>query len=356
MKILIVKTSSLGDILHAFPALGYLRKKCPQARIHWALEKSFEGLLRGHPNIDRLHFIDTRKWRKAWGKQETWRELLDSVTSLREQEYDVVFDLQGNIKSGFVTLLARGKQKVGFGRKTVSEWPNLLATKQRFDIPLGLNIRDFLLFPLQKFFEDFSCNTPSQVLLPLSFKEKERLRHFLQEKLPADVPLVMVCPGSTWPNKQLSLDTMLVFLQRVQALTKAFFVFSWGNEKEKEFVQALQLQFVEDSLVAEKQTIPYLQNFMACMDFVISMDSLPLHLCGITSVPSFSIFGPSSAQKYRPQGKEHGGFQASCPYGKRFEKRCPDLRRCETGSCLKSLKGEALFKEFQSWYNIREAK
>ena len=85
---------------------------------------------------------------------------------------------------------------------------------------------------------------------------------------------------------------------------------------------------------------------MASVDMVIAMDSLPLHLAGTTETPTFSIFGASSANKYKPKGKKHLAFQGTCPYKRTFERRCPVLRTCSTGACIRDLHGEELFHYF----------
>jgi heptosyltransferase-1 len=87
---------------------------------------------------------------------------------------------------------------------------------------------------------------------------------------------------------------------------------------------------------------------MKGMDLVISMDSLPLHLAGSLNIPTFGVFGPSSAQKYNPSPSP--AFQAACPYNEVFMKRCPKLRTCPTGACLKNLEGDRLYKTFKEGF------
>jgi len=134
MRILIVKTSSLGDILHAFPILDYLKEHFPKARVDWVVERPFAELICRHPLVRQTLLIDTRAWRKnLWRGREAigaFKRELQQIT------YDWLFDLQGNCKSGLITYLARAKEKVGFGKATVPEWPNLLVTKRRYNPPV----------------------------------------------------------------------------------------------------------------------------------------------------------------------------------------------------------------------------
>ena len=149
MKILIVKSSAFGDIIHAFPCLAFLRERFPEAQIDWVVERRCAELVHRQPLVDRVIEMDSRKWRKnPWKARGEFRAF---VRELRATRYDVLFDLQGNSKSGLVTLLARAKDKVGHGRKTVPEWPNLFATTKRFDPPPKQNVRDDLLYLVQSY-------------------------------------------------------------------------------------------------------------------------------------------------------------------------------------------------------------
>lgn len=333
MKILIVKTSSLGDIIHTFPVIDYLKQKFPDAEIDWVVERSCISLVQAHPHVNRVLQIDTKFWRyKLFGSRS---EILAFKNKLFENHYDLLLDLQGNVKSGIITFLARAKAKVGFGKKTVAEWPNTLATHYKFDPPPGRNIREDYLYIAQSYYKDNQPFTPS----PVQLKSPDVKNQF-------SPPCYMVCPGSAWVNKQLTTHTLSQFLRLVHQRTNCLFLFVWGTEEERIMLNQLVKEHSGYCHIIERHTIPELQNLMSQMDLVIAMDSLPLHLAGTTKTPTFSIFGPSLATKYQPIGKQHISFQASCPYGKTFEKRCPVLRTCPTGACMHELNAQQLFERF----------
>lgn len=315
MKILIVKTSSLGDIIHVFPFLSVLRNRYPDAQIDWLVEKPFAPLLLSSPAISNVLTIATKKWRKKW----SWKEFRAAIKKLRSSQYDAVYDLQGNTKSALFTFLARSPAKYGFGSASVAEWPNLWVTNRKINPPVGRNIRDDYL--------SFLNETQSPVAGRQSLGD-----------------CVMVCPGSNWRNKQLPIATLVEFLKLLQPHLNCCYLFMWGNEEEKQTAQYLQKQFPSSS-VGDKLSFSDLKSLMEQMRLVVAMDSLPLHLAGTTSTPTFAIFGPSSALKYNPTGKQNIAVQGVCPYGQTFEKRCPILRTCPTGSCIRDLSAEELFAE-----------
>jgi heptosyltransferase-1 len=346
MKILIVKTSSLGDIIHAFPVLSYLHHRFPQAQIDWVVEQPFAELVQAHPYVHRAICVHTKQWRGALFSRSHLRQMHSFRQSLRQDDYDVAFDLQSNIKSGLIMLQTRAKVKVGYGWKTAHEWPNAFFTNHHFNPPSGLNIRDDILFLVQRYFEDCSSYEAPGVLLGISPDQEKKLETLLKASVLQNKPKVMVCPGSAWPNKQMTLEALERLLDNLQKDLKCAFLLVWGSKEEQQFVQRLQTRFSQDSIIVDKLSLPVLQNLMERTNLVVAMDSLPLHLAGTTSTSTLSVFGASLAQKFKPKGEKHFAFQGACPYGKTFPKRCPILRTCSTGSCIRSLSGQEVSDVF----------
>ena len=347
MRILIVKTSSLGDIIHAFSTLSFLRTKYPSAIIDWVVERPFEELVKAHPGVSNVLCIDSKSWRKgkALGKLWTfWR-------TLRNVRYDFVIDLQGNIKSGLVIFLARSSQKIGFGWKAAREPLNTFFTNQRFIPPAGQNISNDNLFLAQSFLKDFTSIKERPFLFKTTSAEQASLHALMSHPFLQSGLKIMVCPGSRWPNKKLTIEALGDFLQKIDKRWKCTFLFLWGTPEEKAEVDKLEARFPENTIVLNKMTLPMLQNLMSKLDLVIAMDSLPLHLAATTGVKTFSVFGASLASKFNPVGEEHMAVQGSCPYGRTFDKRCPVLRKCETGLCIRGLTGNFLFDQFETWWD-----
>jgi heptosyltransferase I len=347
MNVLIVKTSSLGDIIQAFCVLDYIKGKFPNAQIDWVVEEDFAELLHSHPYVDNAIVVNTKIWRHL-SLQGKWHYFKAAQKELRVRSYDVVFDLQGNTKSAVITKQVRAKKKVGFGVKTVSEILNVLVTNKRYNPPDGENIRADYLYLVQQFFGDqVSWNDSwGRVTLPVTDDERVFIHRMLNHTNLQNKKQFVVCYGTRWKNKQIVLTRLVDFLHRIAADEDASFIFVWGNEEEKSIAEHLHNHFYSDSIISEKLSFAMLQCLMSLVDFVIAMDSLPLHLCGTTATPSFSMFGPSSAKKYCPPTCKDHYLQGQCPINFNFEKRCPRLRYCETGACLKSISGEQLYEVY----------
>ena len=101
-KILLIKPSSLGDIVTALPALSALRRSFPQARISWLIRPAFAPLIEGHPHLDEIILFDRKLHAKAWYSPRAAGDLLSLLSKLRHSQFDAVLDLQGLLRTGLL--------------------------------------------------------------------------------------------------------------------------------------------------------------------------------------------------------------------------------------------------------------
>lgn len=346
MKILIVKTSSLGDIVHSFPVIEYLHKRDQNNIIDWVVESPYASLVHAHPHVNQVIEIHTKHWKKHFFQLQTFSEIISSIKNIRRIQYDLVIDLQGNVKSAIPTFLSKAHIKIGFDRHSISEWPNLLVTNQKQRIPQNRNIREDYLNLVKNYFNDAEPFNFINTTLKINEDEKIQLDNFFENKKIKNQNCIMVCPGSRWKNKQLSDNQLSNLLHKIFIEeNEPTFIFVWGSSIEKKICENLHKIF-GNSIILEKVSLPLLQNFMFKVKKVIAMDSFPLHLAGTTETPTFGIFGPSSPLKYAPLN--HSNYFGKCPYNHVFEKRCEFLRSCKTGACLKEKAPEEIFKSYYS--------
>jgi heptosyltransferase-1 len=119
-RILVVKTSSMGDIVHALPAVTDIRRHLPQVQIDWLLEKSFASIPALHPAVGQVWPMAWRKWRRALWQAETWHAMGELRRGLRHAHYDCVLDLQGLLKSALWARQA-GSPCMGYDRHSIRE-------------------------------------------------------------------------------------------------------------------------------------------------------------------------------------------------------------------------------------------
>ncbi len=129
VRILLVKTSSLGDVIHNLPMVSDLAQHFPDSEIDWLVEESFADIPRLHAAVGQVIPVAVRRWRKALFQATTWREIKQFRQQLRQTSYDFVIDSQGLLKSSLLTWLSHGR-KVGYDRASIREPAASLAYDQ----------------------------------------------------------------------------------------------------------------------------------------------------------------------------------------------------------------------------------
>jgi heptosyltransferase-1 len=109
-RILIVKTSSMGDVIHNLPVVSDIHAHVPNAVIDWVVEESFQDIPAMHPGVTRVIPVAVRRWRKHLVRNETWQEIGDVRRLLQKDRYDLIIDTQGLLKSAVISHLAEGKR------------------------------------------------------------------------------------------------------------------------------------------------------------------------------------------------------------------------------------------------------
>ena len=120
MRFLLVKTSSLGDVIHNLPVVTDLRRQYPECKIDWVVEEGIADIARMHSGVRRVIPVALRRWRKSLFAGSTWQEMCAFRASLQEQDYDLVIDTQGLLKSALITHMARGR-RCGYSASSARE-------------------------------------------------------------------------------------------------------------------------------------------------------------------------------------------------------------------------------------------
>jgi heptosyltransferase I len=138
MRLLIVKTSSMGDVVHALPAVSDLLRHSPGVQIDWLVEAPFAAIPRLHAGVSRVVPMAWRKWRRKLLERRTWQAMAAARRELRAENYDMVIDLQGLIKSALWGAQARGPL-VGFDRSSAREPLAAMFYQRSFPVPRDMH-------------------------------------------------------------------------------------------------------------------------------------------------------------------------------------------------------------------------
>jgi len=344
MRILIVKISAMGDVLHALPVLDYLKQASPGCEIDWVIEEAFADLLSGNPLISRIHTVRFKKWKKNPFSLTTIKEILAIRTGLAERAYDLVIDIQGNIKSGMVAWLSGCSRRVGFSRATAQESLNILFTNRRIALhPEDRHITDQYLRIAEASFDlKFSG---LQLQADICTRAEDDLAAVeLVNRYRASGPLILIHTGTTWQTKfwyesgWIELGRMII-----SSFPGSVLLFSWGNEGERSAAERITTALGRQALQLEKLSIMRLAALVKKVNLVMGGDTGIVHLAAAAGTPTVSYYRASDGLRSGPRGERHVVVQAPMPCARCFRTSCE-----KDGECRESITPELLLQAIKS--------
>ncbi len=335
MKILIVKLSSFGDIIHALPVVKYIKEVVPESEIHWVVDEEFSSLFKRVDGVSRCIEIPLRKWKKHLSPFSV-RDFFGKIRDLRSVEYDFVVDIQGNTKSGIVTFLARGKVKGGFATDGVREIPNLLFTNKK--IPLSLEDKHISRKYLRIVSGVLECDQTDIELYP-SISPDKSLKEKFREKINQETVKIAIHHGTTWETKGLSIGKWVSAIRSINRSVSSkdrvlTFYLTWGNEREREKAEKIAKgvrEKCEDVFlnVVGDMDLDEFMAFLSLMDVVIGPDTGPIHLAAALGVKTVSFYRVTLAERNAPVGPNHRSIQADIDCKGCLKKKCEYMDKCE---------------------------
>ncbi|KAA0892021.1 lipopolysaccharide heptosyltransferase I [Oryzomonas rubra] len=338
MRVLIIKTSALGDIIHALPVIDYLRQVSTGVEIDWVVEEPFLPVLEHNPGLSQIHVVRTRKWRKAPFSAETRKDLRALRMELRERCYDLVFDIQGNLKSGLIAWLTGARERVGFTREVAQEKANCLFTTRR--IPFrdsDRNVTDRYLRVVSALFgRDYRGMELTGAIV--SAPEDEAAAERYRAGLPGG-PVILFQVGTTWNTKLWYPEGWSELARRVVArYPGATILINWGSPGEKALGERIAGEVGPAVHLLPWLRIRELIPVLRRVDLVIGGDTGPVYLAAAVGTPTVSFYRATSAATYAPQGKRHRTVQAAMECAACYRTSCD-----RDGECRRSITVDALF-------------
>ena len=328
MRILIVKMSALGDVVHALPVLNYLQKTVPGAEIDWVVEESFLPILSGNPALAHIHPVRFKAWRKQPFSDATRQEIFKLWSTLRNQSYDLVLDLQGNIKSGLVTRLTGCPQRIGFDRNAVRELPNIFCTTRQ--IPLRDQDQHITNRSLRLVSASLGLDYSGSEIhggIWTSTEDDAAAQTFLKG-LDAD-RFFLIHNGTTWKTKLwheagwIQLGQLLL-----QQFPKATVLLYWGNAEEQAVVERIATGIGPQARLLPKLSIKGFTALIKQVDLMLGGDTGPIHIAASVGTPTVSLYRATDGQRNAPLGDQHRLVQAPLPCTTCLRKECERDQLC----------------------------
>ena len=309
-----VRFSALGDIAMSLHALSTLRARLCSAHVGWLVEDRFASLLEGHPQIDRLHVYErSRSKLRLWGL----------ARAVRKQKYEVVLDLQGNLKSGAAARFSGAARRIGFSGVYSREGNRFFLTEKLpstrihrvdgyirlIDAAVGDGPNAFAVLPAQ----------------------------------PQDHGGVVLHPfvSRFFANKSWPLDHYAALGDRLAERLGAPILISTGPG-EREGSEAIVAAMKRPARIVEPQGLTGLRDLLAGARLVIGGDTGPIHIAAALGVPTLGLMGPTDPETLAPYGPRaaaiNGGARCS-PCASPFS--ISKLRWCPDPVCMRAITVDA---------------
>ena len=296
-RFLVIRLSSIGDIVHALPAVAALGETFPQAEIHWAVEARFAALLEGNPFLHRAIKLDTLGWRKEITSLRTVESVLGGVGILREVPFDVAIDFQGLYKSAAIAWFSRSRVRLGFAEYWLRE-PAAAALYTDRVSPQG---RDHVIEMNMALAERAGAARRSRTEWKFPLPHNPADERFVDEQLAATGTerFMVINPGGGWQSKCWAPGDYSELLRRLQDEFAGDFLLT-GSAEEASLIQSI----VERASVPRARYFPStITQFIALVrraDLFLGGDTGPLQLAAAVGTPIVAIFGPTNPQRNGP--------------------------------------------------------
>lgn len=332
-RVLLVRLSALGDVVHALPALASLRSSCPGDEIGWLVEDRHAGVLEAHPHVDRL-FVFRR--RGGWGAV---REVRRAVRAWRP---DVAVDLQGNLKSGLLTALSGAPRRVGLPPGEAREGAHLFVNEIVAPGPAREHRGDRALRLVRAL--GVAERRPGE-LPPVRPDADRKMEDALAARGLAPRRYAVVVPGTSafgafkrWPPARFGALARRIRDERGLAPLVSF---GPGERPLAEAVVAASDGAA--ALAPETSNLHELIALLRSAGLVVGADSGPVALAGVAGVPTVALFGPKDPAVYAPPGP-----RVEVVWKQVYCSPCR-LRRCDDPICMTTMEPD------EAWTGVTRA-
>jgi lipopolysaccharide heptosyltransferase I len=339
-----IKPSALGDIVHSLPVLTALRERYPQASITWIVNRGYEPLLGGHPDLDATLAFDRTASRRGWlaALIYYWRFLQE----IRRQRFDLIIDAQGLFRSGLMALASGAKRRVGLSSAregagwfytdtvSVADFNAIHAVDRYWLIAEALGVGD----------------GPKRFRIPIGTSERNWASECLRD---VPRPWIVMAAGSRWVTKRWLPAHFAELARRAQERYDGAIVFvGSGDEAELSAAIACELSGVWRDLTG-RTTLPQLAAVIEQADLMIANDTGPLHLAAALGRPLVAPYTCTRILLNGPYGAEAGAVETDIWCKGSYLKRCARL------DCMKDLTAERLWplvdEALQAWERNRRS-
>lgn len=294
-RILLLRLSSIGDVIHALPAFQALRDALPNAEIGWAVERAAAPLLRRVPGLDHVHEFDVQRWRRAPLDLATWRAGRAALREIKDRSYDIAIDLQGLWKSAVLARLS-GARTLGMATSDLRE----RGARHLYHSQAGpMGPRSHVT---ERGLKLAATAWPSVSGAPRwpRLDNDEDIRAVAQSLAALGTPEpVLIHSAANWSSKQYPEPNWAAVGRGIHDATGHPVLWLWGPG-EKDRAARLAALAGPGNQVCFRTELPELASLMRQAQLVVGGDSAPLHLAIACGAPVVALFGPTDPARTGP--------------------------------------------------------
>ncbi len=338
MKILILKPSSLGDVVQALPVLRLLKRHLPASEIYWWIDSNLAPLHENDPDLSGIVGFERRRW----AAPRHWPEMFRSVRWLREQNFDWVIDLQCLARSGAFAWLANGKFLIGLDevREGARGFYDLAVRRASFHThavdwylavlpPIGIPVRNHFQW------------------LP----ERQEIASAVRSKWQTgNARWMAIQPGARWFNKRWPVE---YFAELVRLLAQEFpdtrFAVLGGKEDKSLGGIISRVEPERCFNLCGQTSLLEMVEWLRLCDLMITNDTGPMHVAAALGKPLIALFGPTEPRRTGPYGQLHNVLRIDLPCSPCLDSHCHYEKRNE---CLNALSPAMVLQRVQKQFHM----
>jgi heptosyltransferase-1 len=301
-RILIIRLSSIGDVVRTLPALTSLRQEHPNAHIAWAVEDKSSGILEGHPHLNEIIIFERKKIVSSLINPLRFVEGLSTlnrfVKTMRQGNYDLVFDFHGVLKSGIIARLSKCPNRIGYEKAFIKEFNHLFTNKKINPGYVRLPRVKRNLEMVKPFVS--AENITDKAVLGLKPEHRNKAREFIAEKFNGSHPLVAIHPGTSRDLKKWLPQSYARLCDMLAESLKARIMLTWGPGEIEDVRKIRSLAKSKPELGMRTESLLDLAALFEMCDLMITVDSGPMHIGSAVGTPLVAMFGPTDIQLNAP--------------------------------------------------------
>jgi lipopolysaccharide heptosyltransferase I len=357
-KILLIKLSAVGDVVHTIPLLNRLRQRYPKARIDWLVTPGIAELLTPHPAINNVIEFVRDEWSAPW-RLAPYASAARLIAQLRAVQYDLVLDLQGQLRSAVFAFASGAPVRIGFDRPRADRWQKLtrkIPDEARRHAWQGAREGSFLAYthhvelptldihPVERYLR-FGAPLgldakPADFSFPIPEEATNRIDALLDYYEIAKSRLVVMAPGTNWETKQWRSDGFAEVARHF--IAKKFAVALIGSGGEHELCAEVAKLAPGAINLAGETTLTELAALLRRGTICVSNDSGPMHMAVALDRPVVAVFGPTDPVWAGPYRRDTAVLRADLPCSPCYLRL---LARCtHNHDCMKNVSAAAVIE------------